>query len=121
MLPKGAEYIGFAAGFEEQYSDETKQFFREFQKKREMMKYKVKLIANESAREQVKKYHYYERFGVPEYRFVPEFAPVGLIIFGDSVLNVAFEEQPAAVIITSRQIAESYKRFFYGMWRFAKV
>ena len=120
VLPKGSEYIGFAAGFEEQYTEEAKQFFREFQKKREGMKYKVKLIVNESTREQVEKYDYYTKFGRPEYRFVDGFAPVGVIIFGDSILNVAFEEQPVAVIITSKQIAESYRRFFYNMWETAK-
>ena len=120
VLPKGSDYIGFAAGFEEQYSEETKQFFREFQKKRELMQYKVKLIANESARKQVEQYQYYSKFGKPEYRFVPGFAPVGVIIFGDNVLNVAFEENPVAVIITSKQIAESYKKFFYAIWQIAK-
>ncbi len=120
ILPKGSDYIGFAAGFEEQYTEESKRFFREFQKKRTEMQYKVKLIANESARDQVKKYEYYEKFGKPEYRFVEGFAPVGVIIFGDNILNVAFEEAPIAVIITSRQIAESYRRFFYAMWEKAK-
>ena len=119
VLPKGSEYIGFAAGFEEQYTEESKRFFREFQKKRAKMRYKVKLIANESAKEQVKKYEYYEKFGKPEYRFVPGFAPIGVIIFGDNVLNMAFEETPVAIITTSKQIAESYRKFFYEMWRIA--
>ena len=86
VLPKGFDYIGFAAGFEEQYSEETKQFFREFQKKRELMRYNVKLIANDSARKQVSQYRYYTKFGKPEYRFVPGFAPVGVIIFGDNLI-----------------------------------
>ncbi|MFC1753776.1 TrmB family transcriptional regulator, partial [Thermoproteota archaeon] len=98
-LPKGSDYIGFAGGFEEQYTEESKRFFREFQKKRNKKQYKIKLIANETSREQVRKYEYYDRFGKPEYRFVPGFAPVGVIIFGDNVLNVAFEETPVAVII----------------------
>ncbi|MCK4589880.1 MAG: hypothetical protein KAT77_05520 [Nanoarchaeota archaeon] len=120
VLPKGSEYIGFAAGFEEQYLEETKRFFREFQKKRDLMRYKVKLIANEQSRERVKKYEYYAKFSKPEYRFVPGYALVGVIIFGDNVLTVAFEETPVAVIITSKQIAESYKNFFNAMWNIAK-
>lgn len=120
-LPAGSEYIGFAAGFEKQYTEESKQFFREFQKKRAAKKYKIKLIANESTRAQVEQYEYYEKFGKPEYRFVPGFAPMGIIIFGDNVLNVAFEETPIAVITTSKLIADSYRRFFYAMWENAKL
>lgn len=121
VLPKGSEYIGFAAGFEGQYNEEVTQFFREFQKKRANMRYKVKLIVNESARKQVKKYNYYSKFGKPEYRFVQGFAPVGVIIFRDNILNVAFDEVPIAVIITSKQIAESYRRCFYAMWKIGKI
>ena len=119
VLPKGSEYIGFAAGFEEQYTEQSKGFFKEFQKKRAGMKYKIKLIANESSVQQVKKYKYYEKFGKPEYKFVKGFAPVGVIIFGDNVLNVAFEDVPVAVIIASKQIAQSYRKMFYAMWKIA--
>ncbi len=120
ILPKGSEYIGFGAGFEEQYDEDVKRFFREYQKKRNLKRYKVKLIANEKSRKQVESYKYYTKFGKPEFKFVPGFAPVGVIIFGDNVLNVAFEEIPVAVITTSKQIAESYRRFFYAMWAVAK-
>lgn len=123
-LPKGAEYIGFAAGYEEQFSEETQQFFGKFHKMRQDMGYKMKLIANESAREQVKKqfgvYKAYSYKKPPAYRFVPGFAPIGEIIFGDNVLEVAFGEEPIAVIITSKQIVESHRRFFYNLWKIAK-
>ncbi len=119
-LPKGAEYIGFAAGFDEQYTEQSQHFFKEFQKKRATRKYKVKLITNESERKNVEKYEYYPKFGKPEYKFVNGFAPVGVIIFGDNVLNIAFEENPIAVIISSKQISNSYRKFFYSMWEIAK-
>lgn len=120
VLPRGSEYIAFGAGFEEQYTEESKMFFREFQKKRARMKYRTRIIANETARKQVKAYKWYPKFGKPEFRFVPGFAPVGVIIFGDQVLQVAFEDVPVAVMITSQQIAESQRRSFQHMWEFAK-
>ncbi len=120
VLPNGSEYIGFAAGFEEQFTPEVRQFFWEFQKKRDRMNYDVKFIVNEAARNQVEKFGFYKEFGKPDFRFVPGFAPLGLIIFGDSVLHVAFEETPVAVIITSKQIADTTRRFFYAMWKIAK-
>ncbi len=120
VLPKGSEYIGFAAALEEQYSSETRRFFQEFQKKRAAMKYKIKLIANEYAREQIKKYDYYPKFGKPQYKFVKGFAPIGLIIFGNNILQVAFGEEPVAIITTSKQMVDSYRKFFYSMWKIAK-
>ena len=123
-LPKGAEYIGFAAGYEEQYSEKTLEFFGKFHKMRQEMRYDMKLIANEAAREHVKKqfevYKEYSYKKPPTFRFVPGFAPIGEIIFGDNVLEVAFGEEPIAVIITSKQIAESHRRFFYNLWKIAK-
>jgi sugar-specific transcriptional regulator TrmB len=118
-LPEGSDYIGFAGGAEEQFNKETQEFFKSFQKKRHEMGYKVKLIANESSRKTFEKYGYYKLFGRPEYRFVPGFAPVGVIIFGDNVMVVAFGEEPVAIIITSKQIAEVYRRFFWNMWKVA--
>jgi len=119
-LPPGSDYIGFAAGVEEQAKEEVRQFFRELQKKRAQKNYKIKFIVNESERKNVQEFHYYKKYGKPEYRYVPGFAPVGLTIFRDCILNIAFEDQPVAVIITSKQIADSYRRFFYAMWEVAK-
>ena len=119
-LSKGSDYIGFAAVFETEEKEEVKQFFREFQKKRDLMKYKIKLIVNESLRKQIKSYEYYSKFGKPEYRYVHELAPPGIIIFGDNILNVSFGENPIAIITTSKQIADSYKSFFNNMWGIAK-
>ena len=53
------------------------------------------------------------------YRFEEE--GIGEIIFGNNVLNVAFDETPVAVMTTSKQIAESYRRCFYNMWKVAKT
>ncbi len=123
-LPKGGEYIGFAAGYEDQYSEKTLEFFGRFHKLREEMQYDMKLIANEAAREHVKKqfevYKEYSYATRPIFRFVPGFAPIGEVLFGDNVLEVAFGEEPIAVIITSKQIAASHRRFFYHLWKIAK-
>ena len=43
-----------------------------------------------------------------------------MVIFGDNVLHVAFGENPVAVIISSRQIAFTTKRFFHAMWKIGK-
>jgi len=120
LLPKGSEYIAYGAGFGDQYTEEAIQFFREFQKKRAAMKYKIRIIANEDAREQVNNYKFFTKFGKPEFRFVPGFVSIGVIIFGDHKLDIAFEETPVAILITSKKIAESHRKAFYAMWKIAK-
>jgi sugar-specific transcriptional regulator TrmB len=119
-LPKGSDYIGFAAGAEEQFSEETKTFFRIFNKKRNDMNYNVKLIANESARKTIESYVYEKGQKKPEYRFVKGIAFNGIIIFGEKVLQVAFEEEPIAVIISSKAIANSFRKVFWSCWTNSK-
>jgi HTH-type transcriptional regulator, sugar sensing transcriptional regulator len=119
-LKEKEDYIGFAAGTGEQYSEQSKRFFEQFQKKRAEKKYRVELIANEEDRESIYKYNYGKNFGKPVYKFVNGYAPKGMIIFSDYTLTVALGENPVAVIIKSKQIAESNKRFFYKMWEMAK-
>ena len=99
-------------------------FFGNFHRKRAEKKYNMKLIVNESARQQVKElmkvYKEYSYGVLPQWRYVPGFAPVGVIIFGDNVLHVALGEEPVAVIITSNQIADSQRRAFHNLWKVAK-
>ncbi len=120
VLPKGGEYIAFGMGFEEQFTEETKKFFREYQKKRCIKKYNIKIILNASARKQVESYGFYPKFGKPKYRFVPGFCPPGPLIFGDNILIAEFKETPIAVIITSKVIADSFRKTFDELWKIAK-
>jgi HTH-type transcriptional regulator, sugar sensing transcriptional regulator len=115
-LAQGSEYIGFAAGAEEQFSQETKTFFEIFNRKRSEMGYDVKLVVNSSAKESIMAYKYEKGQKVPQYRFVEGIAFNGIIIFGDKVLQVAFEEEPIAVIISSKAMAESFRRVFWSYW-----
>lgn len=119
-LPKNSEYIGFAAGAEEQFSEETKTFFKIYNRKRSEMNYDVKLISNISARETIKSYKYASGQKKPEYRFVDGIAFNGIIIFGDEVLLVAFEEEPIAVVISSKAMTDSFRKVFWSYWKIAK-
>ncbi len=118
-LPPGSDYIGFPPGYEQDDSNEAKLFFKELQKKRVNRKYKVKFIVNKKFKKQVESYGYYSAFGKPEFKFVTA-APVGIIILGENILNFTIKPEPVAVIITSKQISDSYKDFFYAMWKEAK-
>jgi sugar-specific transcriptional regulator TrmB len=120
-LPKNSEYLGFAAGAEEQFSKETKTFFEIYNRKRSEMNYDVKLIANSSARKTIASYKYEKGQKKPQYRFVEGIAFNGIIIFDDKVLQVAFEEEPIAVIISSKVMADSFRKVFLSYWNKAST
>ena len=46
--------------------------------------------------------------------------PTTICVFEDKVLNVIWEEEPLAVLITSRKNADSYRNYFEILWRKAK-
>jgi len=117
-LPIGSDYIGFPAGYEENYPEQYKRFFKELQKKRAQKKYNIKFIVNGKFKNQVKKFGYYSAFGNPQIKYVPT-APIGIIILGENILNITLKPEPVAVIITSKQISDSYRDFFYAMWKTA--
>jgi len=119
-LPKGSEYLGFAAGLDEQFSKETKEFFEIYNRKRSEKKYVVKLIANETERKNILEYGFEKNQKKPEFRFVKDISFNGIIIFGDNILQVAFEDVPIAVIISSKIMAESFRKTFYSFWKIAK-
>lgn len=117
VLPKGSEYITFAT-ITRNEPENVAIFFKNFHRKRLAMNYRVKLIANkEDKNEFIKKYGLLP--GI-ETRFVADFAPTGITIYGDNTLIVTFEENPMAIIITSKQIAEHFRNIFYKMWTLAK-
>jgi len=119
-LPAGCDYIGFAAGVQEQFSDETKTFFRIYNRKRSDMGYNVKLVANESARNTIEQYQYEKGQKKPKYRYVDGISFNGIIIFGNKVLQVAFEDEPVAVIISSQAMADSFRNVFNSYWKMGK-
>lgn len=119
ILPPGSDLIGFVQPTKEEERKEVKLFYLQYHKKRVEKRYTTKLIANEQSR-QVFEREPYTSFKRYEVRYVDN-CPSGLVIFGDCVLMIAFEEKPVAVMVRSRQIADSYRKLFHGMWRVARV
>ena len=114
LLPEGSDYIGFPP-FEDD-TEEAKKFFRELQKKRDQKKYNVKFIVNDRYKDHVKSYGYYTKFKKPKFKFVPA-APIGVIILGENILNFTLNPEPVAVVISSKEISDSYREFFNAMWK----
>jgi sugar-specific transcriptional regulator TrmB len=120
VLPKNSEYLSYAGDSKDEYPEEALILFREFQKKRKLKNYHVKIIANEYAKKTIGKYRYYTSFGKPQYKFVPGFSPSETIIFEGHILILDLKEEPLAILIKNKNIFESYKNSFEAIWKIAK-
>lgn len=118
VLPKNSEFIGFVQPTEEEERREVKLFYLQYHKKRVVQGYITKLISNKALRNVFEK-EPYSRFKKFDVRYIDN-CPSGLVIFGNNILLVAFEKNPVAVIITSQQIADSYRKLFYATWKTAE-
>lgn len=118
ILPAGSDLIGFVQPTKEEERKEVKLFYTQYHRKRVAKRYTTKLIASQHSR-QVFEREPYTSFRRYEVRYVDN-CPSGLVIFGDCILMIAFEEKPVAVMVRSRQIAASYRKLFYAMWKEAR-
>ena len=113
-MKKGEDYIAFAQTSIEEESKEVKLFFSQFQKKREEKMLKVKLVADSSQKRVFgsEPYNKFKNFSV---RYAKN-CPPGIVIGKSHIFISAFEVFPVGVVITSRQIADAYRKYFYSMW-----
>lgn len=115
VLPPGSDFIGFVQPTKEEEKKAVKLFYMQYHRKRVAKRYNTKLIATKQSRRVFNQAPYisFKRFAI---KYVDN-CPSGLVIFGDYILLIAFEENPVAVIIHSRQIATSYRTLFGNMWK----
>jgi len=127
MFYKGKE--GLKAAFEDQINEgkeilvlgasaeasEILQFyFKWYDKRRREKHIKLKLIANLGAKGKIKA-------PLSEIRYLPELGPTATNIYGDKVAIILWsKENPLAVIIKNKEIADSYRKFFEHMWKTAR-
>ena len=95
-----------------------KYYFTHFDKERVNKKIPAKIIFDESARE----LDYVKNIPLAEKRFLPkEFSsPAATNVYGDKVAIVLWAEDPVAILIKQKEIADSYRKMFKIMWDRAK-
>ena len=117
-LKKGDDYIGFAQTIHEEESKEVKLFFIQYQKKREEKRLNIKLIADKSQKK-VFRSEPYIKFRNFHARYLGN-CPPGIVIAGEHIFISAFETAPVGVVISSKEIAESFRKYFYNEWKTAE-
>ena len=117
-LKEREDYIAFAQTPREEESKEVKLFFAQYQKRREQKKLNVKLIADKSQK-QVFNSEPYTKFKNFHVKYVKN-CPPGIVTAKDHIFISTFEPSPVGVIVSSKEIAESFRKFFYNEWKIAE-
>ena len=116
IIRTGKDYIGYGPG--QQLEKILKHYFKHFIDKRIKSKISLRLIYDEASRKALKKNP------LSDLRYMPDqySSRAALRIYGDKVaLLLLSEEEPLAVVIKNRAIAEGYRKYFEVMWKAAKL
>lgn len=92
-------------------------YFKWFDKRRIEKKIKVKIIFDSSIKNNLKK------IPLSEIRFLPKeySTPAATNIYSDKISIILWsKENPLAIIIKQKEIADSYRKFFNLMWKIAR-
>jgi len=105
------EYCAFAS--EGKFKEILGAYFEQFQMKKKMRKIKAKILIDKSLKESD-----YTKSIYGEIRFLPKAYnyPTATFVYGDKVAIFVFTEYPAAFLIESSEVAESYKSYFKLLW-----
>ncbi len=111
LLSSAKEYL--VMGEQGRLQEVLPVYSRQFMKKIENRDIKEKVLAKEGA-EIIRSKNTSLRYVPREYNF-----PVSTVIFGDKVINIIWDE-PLAIMIGSKEVAESYKNQFKALWEVSK-
>lgn len=117
-LENNSDYIAFAQTPHEEESKEVRLFFIQYQRKREQKKLKIKLIADK-LQKSVFSSEPYTKFKNFNVRYVKN-CPPGIVIAKNYIFISTFEPSPVGIVISSMEIAESFKKYFYNEWKKAE-
>ena len=115
IIRTGKDYIGYGPG--QQLEKILKHYFRHFVDKRVKSKIRLRLIYDEASRKALKKNP------LSDLRYMPDqySSRAALRIYGDKVaLLLLSEEEPLAIVIKNKAIADGYRKYFEVMWKAAK-
>ncbi|MBI2659319.1 hypothetical protein HYX05_04455 [Candidatus Woesearchaeota archaeon] len=115
IIRTGKDYVGYGPGH--LLEKILKHYFRHYVNSRINARIRLKLIYDEASRHTVKKNP------LSEIRFIPNqySSRAALRIYGDKVaLLLLTEEEPLAIVIKNKAIADGYRKYFEVMWKAAK-
>lgn len=108
----------YVVGASAEASEIIQFYFVHYDKKRKANNIHIKMIFPENSRNS----KMLKSVPLSEIRFLPGryVQPVGTNIYGDKVAIVVWAEEPMAILIKNKDVAEAYRRNFNFMWERAK-
>ncbi len=109
---KGDEYLFFAFytknpdDFENVYN-----FYKEFEKDRNSRGIKLKGLAPKSIKDK------FVGRNMKNVKFVDFPVPMNISVFKDKVIFTPWEEKQISFLIHSKQMADSFREYFYSVWK----
>lgn len=113
---EGDEYLFFSF-FTENPDDfnEVYDFYKEFEKDRERFGITIKGVSPASIKDK------FAGRKTENFVFVDFPIPLNISIFRDKVLMTPWEEEQTTFLLYSRQLAESFRSYFYSIWGANKI
>lgn len=116
----------FVLGASRKSSEVMPYFMENWFRERAKRKIKVKIIYNDT--EEVKKsmkksknYFHAETGWDHKFLSVDYISPIMTVVFADKVMLATWKkEEPSAILIQNKDIAETYKGYILGLWKIAK-
>jgi sugar-specific transcriptional regulator TrmB len=98
-------------------NDILKTYLPHYEKERKKKKINVKIIFDES----VKDSPYVRSIPLSEIRYIPKeySSPAAINIYGDFVAIILWSEEPVAILIKNKDIADGYRNYFSLLWKTA--
>ncbi len=117
-LGKGDELLVFGAGKADD-SFMAKTYFKEYTSRRISKGIKMKIIFNSDARETGR---FYSKMKNTKVKYLPEGmkTPAAVDIYADNVSILVLRKKPTVFLITSQEVADSYREFFKMLWEMSK-
>jgi len=113
----GDDYLAFAFITKTgQYDEEVFGFYREFTQDRTRRGLTIKLVAHSSQRERFKRLGW----DAGAIHFVDYPTLQNISICRNKVVFTPWEERQVSFMITSQQLADNYREYFYSIWNYKK-
>jgi sugar-specific transcriptional regulator TrmB len=98
-----------------------KHYFPKYQLLRKENKIKTRMLFDESYKKDKYALNYLKKLPLSKIKFLKEFnkSPMSQYIYGDNVAIVVWSEDPVAILIRQKEVAQGFREGFELMWKLA--
>jgi sugar-specific transcriptional regulator TrmB len=95
-------------------------FYNQYFKKVKHKGYKQKIVFNENVKDHLERTEYYEKSSLHEVKYLYNDTFTEFNFYNDTLLIIMLFNNPLIIRIKSKEAANSFKNYFYTIWKQAK-